>query len=239
MPEGSTTLDQIELLERTNRNEEEELMMSLAYKANLLTQEPPLEGFVFYRPALQHCAFLDQQTTKRNARTGLIFQLCLLVFLLSLCLVFVIWLLGNDDLMFSFFENDTILFGLKLAGASLAGIALSIVMSVFSKKPAWNSAIELPDAMRAELQSIYDSGNAAKQAIDSGKQGPGFQKAFKEGMVEQAIGLVVPDTVAKLGVAVVGDGDNRSKDRTKREIDGMTKAALDRKFREWSDRLKP
>lgn len=232
MSESSTTLDQFELLERVDSTEQ--LVMTLIYSAKWIARAPPCDGFVYYQPALQQCSFQDRDSKRSNDRIGIVLQLCILVLLLSICLILVVWLLGNDDPMFSFFENATILFGFKAGGAGLVSIALLIGWTIFKKAPNFKCGIDLSDNLRRELQAIYEAGKAAKHAIDSNKTGVGFGKTFKDGMVENAFGILVPETVAKFGAALVGDGENRSKDRMKSDIDGMTRTALDEKLRDRS-----
>jgi hypothetical protein len=241
MAENSTTFDQVELLERKDRNDEAALVMALVFRAKLLSHTPPLEGIVQYLPAIEHCSFVDQAGARRNAVTGFIFKICLLAFFLGVLLVILVWLIGQGDLMFDPSGNGAIQFGLKVVGASLAAMLLLLATRVFAKTRSWNCLIELPETMRDELQSIYNQGKAAKQAVDSGGEArgfkDGFKKSFTEDMAGKIVGLVVPEPLANLGMSLVADGDSRSIGRTKEQIDAMAKAALDVKIREWADRL--
>ena len=241
MAENSTTFDQVELLERKDRNDEEALVMALDFSGRLLSHSPPLEGTVRYLPALEHCAFVDQAGARRNAITGFAFKICLLAFMLGVLLVILVWLIGQSDLMFDFFDNEAAQFGFMVVGASFTGTILLLAPLPFISTRSWNCLIELPETMRGELRSIYDQGKAAKQAVDSGGEAPGykagFKKSFAEGMAGKVIGLAVSEPLASLGVALVADGEGRSKGRSKEQIDARTKAALDGKIREWADRL--
>lgn len=237
MAENSTTFDQVKLLERKDRNDEAALVMALAFRAKLLSHTPPLVGVVEYLPAMEHCSFVDQAGARRNAVTRFIFGMCLLALSLGVLLVILVWLIGQGDLMFDFFGNEAVQFGLKVVGTSLATMLLLLATRVFAKTRSWNCLIELPETMRAELQSIYNQGKAAKQIVDSGKKATGFKKSFTEDMAGKIVGLVVPEPLANLGVSLVADGEGRSIGRTKEQIDAMTKAALDVKIREWADRL--